>query len=970
MPTLAQRSFSGGELSPDLFARCDTTKYATGLRTLRNFFVKRSGGASNRPSTKFIGEVKDSTKATRLLKFIFNNTQTYQLEFGDQYMRVIREGEYLTDVDVTITGVSSASQAVFTYSGSDQLTNGQEVYISGIAGALGQYLNNRNFKVSDVDTMANTFKLKLMDGTTYFATTGLPAYTTGGTASRIYEITTQYADEDLSVIKFDQAADVLTLTHPDYPTAELTRSGHTSWTIDYDIFDNLRGSPAKCDSDNPWSSGTEFIQRYAITTLFENGEESIPGYDSQSGKSVSSVTKTNPAVVTHTSFLGGTEHISYRDGDIVEFTALSGMPELENRFFTITIINSTSFSLNGIDATGYTTFVSGNVRRSSWCQDISSAALSGANKNTITWFHTTGATGYNVYREKDGVFGLLDFVGEAFSSFAIQYTDDATLEPNVSITPPIPNERFVEEDDYPSAVAYIQQRRAFASTNNDPEIIALSRIGSFSNFSTHRPVLADDAITFFLVGSRVDRVRHLVDLGAMVIFTGGSEWKAAGQSEVLIAGEINTNQQSSNGCSDLRPIIVNKTILYVQERGSIVRDFNFDFSVDGYDGDDLTTYSNHLVDGHTLVSWDYQKVPHSIVWAARDDGILLGLTYNQKQQILAWHRHDFENGLVEDVSVTPEGDYDAIYLIIKRVINGRIVRYVERMEPRFFIDIRDANFCDSGLYYDGRGNGSITMTLSGGSTWVAGQNLTCTASSSTFSSSSIGKSVIIQVDDEFGVTHYVRCEITAYTSATVVTVQPDILVHTSLRSVALTDWAIGVDTLDGLWHLEGQDVAIIADGFVIASPNNPDYDTFTVTNGRITLDNNYGVIRIGLPITSDIETLNIDSPSTETVEDKSKLITAVTVWLQQTRGAFFGPRDPSEKEGWTGDLLENLEELKQREYESDNEPTRMVTEPINKNFDGQWNSNGRVFIRQIDPLPITINAIAPAGMVPFQSGGG
>ncbi len=100
------------------------------------------------------------------------------------------------------------------------------------------------------------------------------------------------------------------------------------------------------------------------------------------------------------------------------------------------------------------------------------------------------------------------------------------------------------------------------------------------------------------------------------------------------------------------------------------------------------------------------------------------------------------------MSVTPEGDYDAVYMVIKRVINGRTVRYVERLESRFFADIRDANFCDCGLYYDGRGNGSITMTLSGGTTWIAGQNLTCTASSSTFTSGSIGKSVIIQTEDD------------------------------------------------------------------------------------------------------------------------------------------------------------------------------------------------------------------------------
>lgn len=977
MPTLAQRSFSGGEISPDLFARCDTVKYATGVRKLLNMFVKRSGGASNRPSTKFIGEVKDSTKTVRLIKFIFNNAQTYMLEFGNLYMRVIYQGSYLTLTGQAITAMTHAAEAVFTYTGSDTYANGDEIIISGIAGALGQYLNGRNFKISDVSTGANTFKLKLMDGSTYFDSSALPAYTSGGLAEEIYEITTQYLEADLPLLKYDQSADVITIVHGDYPPAELTRTGHVSWTLNYEIFNSpyLTIGSGFTVSDNPWSSGTTFMNRYAITAVDDGGGESLP-CDDGIVKSISSITKALPAVVTHTA---NSAEGRYENGDTVHFASLVGMDELKNQDFIITRIDNVSFSLNGVDSTNFTTFVSGSVLRR-YTQTLSSAAFSSSNKNTITFPPanvrpdnvTSGSArhviGHNIYREKNGVFGYLDFRG--VSTSAIVFVDNDSLTPDLSVTPPVRSPLFLLEDDFPSAVAYIQQRRALAATNDSPDEISLSKIGDFSNLSTHRPVQADDAITFFMVGSRIERVRHVIDLGEMVVFNGGGEWKAVGQNGALIPGEINTKQQSYNGCSDLRPIVLNDTALYVQERGSIVRDLNFDLGTDKYRGDDLTTYSNHLVDGHEIVDWDYQKIPNSILWMVRDDGVVLGLTYVKGEQIVAWHRHEFENGTVENVCAIPEGTYDAIYMVIKRVINGRTVRYVERLESRVFSDIRDANFCDSGLYYDGRGNGSVTMTLSGGTTWVAGQNLTCTASLATFAATNVGDGVNLQVVDTLGVTRYVRCTITAYTSTTVVTVQPDVLVHASLRSTALTDWALAVDTLDGLWHLEGQDVSILADGFVVASPLNSDYDTFTVTNGRITLDANYGVIRIGLPITSDIETLNIDTPSGETVENKSKLISAVTVWMQNTRGGFYGPRDPSEKEGWAGDIIQNLEEFKQREYEADNEPTRMLTDAVNLNIDGQWNSNGRVFIRQIDPLPMTINAIAPAGLVPFQSGGG
>jgi len=95
MTSIMQKSFSGGELSPPLYSRTDIAKYQTALRTCRNFYVMRHGGATSRPGTQFVGEVKDSTKAVRLIPFIFNTSQTYCLEFGDQYMRVIKNGSYI-----------------------------------------------------------------------------------------------------------------------------------------------------------------------------------------------------------------------------------------------------------------------------------------------------------------------------------------------------------------------------------------------------------------------------------------------------------------------------------------------------------------------------------------------------------------------------------------------------------------------------------------------------------------------------------------------------------------------------------------------------------------------------------------------------------------------------------------------------------------------------------------------------------
>jgi hypothetical protein len=90
-------NFTAGELSPRLDGRTDLTKYFNGCKTLRNFLVHPHGGATRRPGTEFISEVKDSTKNVRLVAFEFNVEQAYILEFGDQVMRVYKDGGIVVD---------------------------------------------------------------------------------------------------------------------------------------------------------------------------------------------------------------------------------------------------------------------------------------------------------------------------------------------------------------------------------------------------------------------------------------------------------------------------------------------------------------------------------------------------------------------------------------------------------------------------------------------------------------------------------------------------------------------------------------------------------------------------------------------------------------------------------------------------------------------------------------------------------
>ena len=71
--------------------RTDFEKYASGTKTLENFLVHPQGAATRRVGTQHIAEVKDSSKKTRLIPFEFSTTQTYIMEFGDQYIRFYKD---------------------------------------------------------------------------------------------------------------------------------------------------------------------------------------------------------------------------------------------------------------------------------------------------------------------------------------------------------------------------------------------------------------------------------------------------------------------------------------------------------------------------------------------------------------------------------------------------------------------------------------------------------------------------------------------------------------------------------------------------------------------------------------------------------------------------------------------------------------------------------------------------------------
>ncbi|CAK8741772.1 hypothetical protein SODG_005090 [Sodalis praecaptivus] len=200
----------------------------------------------------------------------------------------------------------------------------------------------------------------------------------------------------------------------------------------------------------------------------------------------------------------------------------------------------------------------------------------------------------------------------------------------------------------------------------------------------------DDSIIYTYAGRQVNEIRHLIDVGSLVVLTSGGEFVATGdQNKVLTPSSFSLNSQGANGCSDIPPIAVANIALFIQEKGSVIRDLAYSFDVDGYQGNDLTILANHLFQKHRIVDWSFCIVPFSCAFCLRDDGKLLVLTYLRDQQVFAWSPQS-SDGIYESTCSISEGSEDAVYFVVKRSINGRSVRYIERLASRQFNDDLDA----------------------------------------------------------------------------------------------------------------------------------------------------------------------------------------------------------------------------------------------------------------------------------------
>lgn len=912
-----QQAFIAGELNPILFGRSDLEKYDIGLALCRNFFVDYRGGISSRPGTHFVDFVKADDKDTKFFEFTFSPTDTLVLLFGDSYLRFISNDSYILEPDKTITNVTQANPAVVT-STAHGYSTGDWIKIANVAGMT--ELNSRTLVVGTTTT--NTFELEDVFGNN-IDSTSYTAYSSGGVANRIYEVTSPYPATALSELRAEQNRNLVRLTHPDYARRDLVRTNNTSWAISESTTGTGIDAPGTITFTG---SGTGFKAVYVITAVNSAGEESISGTPQLSTEYSDGGSKP----MTWANVAGATSYNIYRSSEVPTTLANLSFPVgyLSTSFgslFTDRFDIIPDFAITppiGIDpfADGAIEFIEITAFGTGYPEDATTVSVSGGGGSGfvgVVVINNTIGQIINV-RILDGGSGYsapvtVTFTGSGGSGATATATVGATSGNN------------------PRVSTIFQQRQIYAGSDNQPLTIWGSKPRLFDNHDIARVVVENDSYEYDVDARQASPILHLEPFeDRLVAMSENGVWQLTGGTDAAITPlNAKADVQPVPGANGVPPLRLEESLMYMSSKGTRVIQIALNSTGRLFVPKDVSIISSHFfTPTKQITHWTYAREPYRIVWAVRSDGAMLSNTIVPEENVFAWAQH-WTKGLFKDVVSVQEGNLDSVYVMVSRYVNGRWTKIIERLDSRTFDYVEDAWCVDAGLELT---NTKPAATLTAAA--PTGSDITVTSSAAVFASGDVDK--IIRAGGG-------KAIVTEYTDTTNVKVRwlrdmteviPEDDSNTPL-TIASGEWTMDAPTtsVGGLWHLEGESITGLADGNVVKP--------MTVSNGSVTLDAAATRIILGLHYTPKATTLPITAPP-EVLEGRRKRIVGLVARMHDSRGLKYGTD------------LSKLYEFKERTTELPGEPVTPVRGPKNVHVGMAFKLEAQTYFVQDYPLPATL----------------
>lgn len=518
------------------------------------------------------------------------------------------------------------------------------------------------------------------------------------------EVVTPFLFPQLPDIQYAQSADVLYLTHPGYQLSQVVRAGNESWSWGYVTLE-----------DGPFQG--------------QNIEEATTVY--ASAATGTGITLTASAAIFTNDMIGRQMRLEIQNWEDIRPWEPGQLVAGEHQTDGATEDTPTTPEgvLRRYDSNIYA------------CVTVAGAAPSGSVQQTKyytgatppthvegvqsdgqgSWDHQQiGTSSYADQRvgldwefvSKDyGVVEITAVAGDGLTATADVVGDDlpaqvvgsgnATYRWAAGVFP-----------DQPRAVAIFEERLMLA----DRLSVYGSQSFNFVNFAEGPE--DDDALNLRAISTH-DITWLAEQSGFLLIGTIGGvrSLSGSGADEALTPSSFKGRASPTEPCSSIMPIDAGAAFVYVARGRKRVLEVTYDFQRNSLVSADLTVISEHIPKPG-VAAIGYQGDPEPIFWSVLDDGTLGAMTYQREQDVRGWHRHKIEGvtsagiahgAVVESIAVTPGTGEDDIWLVVRRVIDGTLRRWMEVLtSPIEYAPAEDGFFVDAGLSYSGVPVGTVT----------------------------------------------------------------------------------------------------------------------------------------------------------------------------------------------------------------------------------------------------------------------
>ena len=902
--------FNTGEISDRLKGRVDLDKYKHGCETMENFQVLPEGGAKRRGGIHYVADVKPTSTgselmpngtfasnitgwtdksvgtgsiahATNLMNIVSSNGSNYgwaeeeiTTVAGQLYILgfVVGAGAINLQIGSSTGGeqiFASTSMPVGTYSTVEFRAVSTSTFIGFKHTASGTHtLDTVTLKVGVTNAKVRLIRFQFSDTQAYMLEFGnlyVRFYRDNGRIEETgiaVELATPYPTSVLFDLMFAQSADTMFIAHRDYAPRQIERTSHVNWTINETAF---------------ISAPTSFV---SVANAVTNGQfrEDLTGWTVISGNDV-----------TATGF----------DVDLDN----SGTNAVLEQAVTVDAGQEYELNFNFIDHS-HTTSTNRKLT-------VQSGSTSGGTNHLASTEVTIGQHSFTFTPAATPTYLRFSNTNSGVASvgaISMRRTSGGTVDANT----------------YPGAVTFYEQRLFWAGSRNHPQTFWGSQTGSYLNMD-QATADSDHSVQFSVAADSLDAIVWVGSARDLILGSFGSEHSAnGGVDNAIQPASINVTLQSAFGSERITPANAGHALLFVSRGGKKLREFVFNFDVDGFKAPDLTLLAAHITnDGITQLA--YQQDPDSLCWCSTSTGELIGMTYLADQNVIAWHRHPLGGTLatVESVGTIPDvtkGE-DQLWTAVKHSVNGVDSRYVGYLDPDLFVD------------HAVELNNPITIS---GATRANPVVITATAH---------GLSDGDQVDIE-NVAGMIELNNKRYTvnNQTTNTFELQNIEPTpvNVNGTAYTTYLSGgearlcVTTLSGLDYLEGESIEIVDRDTIV-------YSNVTVSGGSVTIPNSERVSRVyaGKQYNSTLTPVRPEYGSPQGMtQGKRKRWNKLGIRLTGTLGGTVN-----------GDDIEYLND-------------QVITDVGLGLYTGDkmmdttdWDPDGFITIIQNKPLPMTINSV-------------